>query len=85
MSNQNQLYGNSAHDVETINALTGSMSALRFEGTAGLSQNDVYDTTTENTGAKIAASGRGGIVISDAVWDRQEVPWDTPLADSYKL
>jgi hypothetical protein len=85
MSNQKPLYGNSAHDVETINGLTGSMSALRFEGTAGLPQNDVYDTPTENISAKIAASGRGGIVISDTLWDRQEAPWDTPLADSYKL
>ncbi|KAH8552576.1 hypothetical protein BGW37DRAFT_489478 [Umbelopsis sp. PMI_123] len=85
MSNQKQFYENSPHDVEKINTLAESMSSLRFEGSAGLPPSNVYEVPTENTSSKNATAGRGGIVLGDTVWDRQEVPWDTPLTDSYKM
>jgi hypothetical protein len=73
------------HNAENMNALTDTMVNLRFEGTAGLSQNSVPNIPNENVRLTPPA-GMGGIGLGDSVWDRQEgEARTTPLTTLFKL
>ncbi|KAG2171365.1 hypothetical protein INT43_009026 [Umbelopsis isabellina] len=73
-------------NVQNVDAVAMEMANLRFESTAGLSQNNMDNIPVDDLNIDLTPpAGMGGIGLNDPMWERQEGNWAPSLTSSFKL
>ncbi|KAJ2958419.1 hypothetical protein NQZ79_g5978 [Umbelopsis isabellina] len=77
---------NLSDNVQNVDAVAMEMANLRFESTAGLSQDNMDNIPVDDLNVDLTPpAGMGGIGLNDPMWERQEGNWAPSLTSSFKL